>query len=102
MAFEAESDLDLVRVHQWAVNIWSVANTAINTIDKARLKARRKSLVYIEPVALMLIAGCNDVKRTFDSEISAINRQTEVLKYQNRILERIALALENDEGGESK
>lgn len=44
-------------------------------------------------VATLLISGCNDATRVFDSEISAINRQTEVLQQQNQILERIAAAL---------
>lgn len=43
--------------------------------------------------ATLLISGCNDATRVFDSEISAINRQTEVLQQQNQILERIAAAL---------
>lgn len=43
---------------------------------------------------VLLIAGCNKATRVFDSEISAIDRQTEVLREQNRILERIATAIE--------
>lgn len=45
-------------------------------------------------VSIILLAGCNNATRIFDSEISAINRQTKVLEKQNRILERIATALE--------
>ena len=60
-----------------------------------------KILVYLIPFALPMLAGCNDATRVFDSEISALNRQTEVLKEQNKILERIATALENKQG-ESK
>ena len=45
-------------------------------------------------VSVILLSGCNNATRIFDSEISAINRQTEVLEKQNRILERIATALE--------
>lgn len=52
-----------------------------------------KRIIYIAPIALML-AGCNDMARTFDSEIGAIDRQTKVLQEQNRILERIAVVLE--------
>ena len=59
-----------------------------------------KKLMYLAPIALIMLAGCNDTTRVFDSEISAINRQTEVLKKQNEILERIAAALEKKEGGE--
>jgi len=59
-----------------------------------------KKLIYIAPIALIMVAGCNDATRVFDSEIAAINRQTEVLKEQNKILERIAAALEKQEGGE--
>lgn len=51
-------------------------------------------LVYIMPIAMLALAGCNDTGRMFDSEISAIDRQSEVLREQNRILERIATALE--------
>lgn len=42
--------------------------------------------------------------RVFDSEIFAIDRQSEVLREQNRILERIATALEKieNEKGEGK
>lgn len=58
-------------------------------------------LIYLAPIALTMLAGCNDTTRVFDSEISALNRQTEVLKEQNKILERIATALENKQG-ESK
>ena len=49
-----------------------------------------KKLIYIMPIAMLALAGCNDVTRVFDSEISAIDRQTEVLREQNRILEKIA------------
>ena len=59
-----------------------------------------KKLIYIAPIALMMVAGCNNATRVFDSEIAAINRQTEVLKEQNKILERIATALEKQERGE--
>ena len=59
-----------------------------------------KLFVYLAPIALIMVAGCNNATRVFDSEISAINRQTEVLKEQNKILERIATALEKQEGGE--
>lgn len=57
-----------------------------------------KRLIYLAPIALMLSCGCNQATRVFDSEIAAINRQTEVLKEQNRILKRIATALEKQEG----
>lgn len=60
-------------------------------------------LTYLMPLAMLLLAGCNDTKRIFDSEISAIDRQSKVLKEQNRILERIATILEETETkGESK
>ena len=58
-----------------------------------------KKLMYLAPIALAMLAGCNQTTRVFDSEISAIDRQTEVLKEQNKILERIATALEKQEGG---
>lgn len=58
-----------------------------------------KKLMYLAPIALTMLAGCNQTTRVFDSEISAIDRQTEVLKEQNKILERIAAALEKQEGG---
>ena len=58
-------------------------------------------LIYFAPIALTMLAGCNEGTRMFDSEISALDRQTEVLKEQNKILERIATALENKQG-ESK
>lgn len=54
-------------------------------------------LIYIMSIAMLALAGCNDTRRVFDSEISAIDRQSEVLKDQNRILERIATALEKIE-----
>ena len=56
-----------------------------------------KNLIYIIPATILLLAGCNNAARVFDSEISAINRQSEVLREQNRILERIAIALERIE-----
>ena len=46
-----------------------------------------------------MLAGCNDATRVFDSEISALNRQTKVLEEQNIILERIATAIEKQEEG---
>ena len=58
---------------------------------------------YIIAIAMLALAGCNNAARVFDSEISAINRQSEVLREQNRMLERIAIALEKiekTEGGE--
>lgn len=54
---------------------------------------------YIIVIAALALAGCNDTTRVFDSEISALNRQTKVLEAQNAILERIATALEKQEGG---
>lgn len=60
-------------------------------------------LIYIMPIAMLALAGCNNATRMFDSEISAIDRQGEVLREQNRILERIATALEKIETkGETK
>ena len=56
-----------------------------------------KNLIYIIPSTILLLAGCNNATRVFDSEISAINRQSEVLREQNRILKRIAIALERTE-----
>ena len=57
-------------------------------------------LIYIMPIAMLALAGCNDAKRVFDSEISAIDRQSEVLREQNRILEKIAVTLEKIEKNE--
>ena len=57
-------------------------------------------LVCLASIALTMLAGCNDATRVFDSDISALNRQTKVLEEQNIILERIARALEKQEGGE--
>lgn len=54
---------------------------------------------YIIAIAALALAGCNNTTRIFDSEISALNRQTKVLEAQNAILERIATALEKQEGG---
>lgn len=59
-----------------------------------------RRIAYLAPVALAMLAGCNEANRVFDSEISAINRQTEAINEQNRILERIAAALEKTEGGQ--
>lgn len=61
-------------------------------------------LIYITSIAMLALAGCNNATRMFDSEISAIDRQSEVLKEQNRILERIATALEKigNEKGKTK
>lgn len=63
-----------------------------------------KKLIYIAPIAMLALVGCNDVTRVFDSEISAIDRQSNVLLEQNRILKRIATALEKieNEKGEAK
>ena len=57
-------------------------------------------LIYIMPIAMLALAGCNDATRMFDSEISAINRQSEVLKEQNRILEKIVVTLDKIEKNE--
>lgn len=56
-------------------------------------------LTYLVPVAAMMLAagGCNKCTRLFDSEISAIDRQTQVIEEQNRLLDRIARALEKGE-----
>lgn len=54
-----------------------------------------KKLMCLALIVLAMLAGCNQTTRVFDSEISAINRQTEVLKEQNKILEKIAAALES-------
>lgn len=61
-------------------------------------------LIYIMPIAMLALAGCNNATRVFDSEIAAINRQTEVLKEQNKILVRIAKAIEKigNEKGKTK
>ena len=59
-----------------------------------------KRFVCLASIALMMLAGCNDSNRLFDSEISALNRQTKVLEKQNLILERIAAALEKLKEGE--
>ncbi len=57
---------------------------------------------YIIAIAMLALAGCNKAARVFDSEISAINRQNEVLREQNRVLERIAIALEKIEKAEGE
>ena len=59
-------------------------------------------LIYIMPIAMLALAGCNNTRRLFDSEISAIDRQSEVLKEQNRILEKIAATLEKIEKNERR
>lgn len=59
-------------------------------------------LVCIMPIAMLALAGCNNTRRVFDSEISAIDRQSEVLKEQNRILERIAATLDKIEKNERR
>lgn len=51
-------------------------------------------LFYPVLFSMILLVGCDSETRIFDSDVSAINRQTEVLKKQNRVLERIATALE--------
>ena len=58
-----------------------------------------KRLACVASIALAMLSGCNDAARVFDSEISALNRQTKVLENQNLILDRIATALERQEGG---
>ena len=55
-----------------------------------------RKIAVIGAMALLL-GGCNSASRVFDSEISAINRQTEVLREQNRVLARIAVSLEKIE-----
>lgn len=57
---------------------------------------------YIIAIAVLALAGCNQAARVFDSEIGAINRQNEVLREQNRMLERIAIALEKIEKTEGR
>lgn len=64
---------------------------------KGRGGCEVKRLILIVSIA-MTISGCNNATRVFDSEISAINRQTEVLREQNHILERIAAVLEKEGG----
>ena len=59
-----------------------------------------KKLIYIAPIAMLALAGCSYTTRVFDSEISAIDRQSEVLKEQNRILQRIAVTLDKIEKNE--
>lgn len=59
-----------------------------------------RKLMYIVPVAMVALAGCNDAARVFDSEISATDRQSEVLREQNRILEKIAATLDKIEKNE--
>jgi hypothetical protein len=59
-------------------------------------------LIYIMPIAMLALAGCNNATCVFDSEISAINRQSEVLREQNRILERIAATLDKIEKNERR
>lgn len=54
---------------------------------------------HIVAIAALVLVGCNNTTRIFDSEISALNRQTKVLEAQNAILERIATALEKQKGG---
>jgi hypothetical protein len=49
---------------------------------------------------MVALAGCNDAARVFDSEISATDRQSEVLREQNRILEKIAATLDKIEKNE--
>ena len=51
-------------------------------------------LFYPVLFSMILLVGCDSETCIIDSDVSAINRQTEVLKKQNRILERIATALE--------
>ena len=46
-------------------------------------------------IIMLMFTGCNQTTRVFDSEIAALNRQTQVLAQQNQILKRIAIALEN-------
>jgi hypothetical protein len=52
---------------------------------------------YLTIILCLLVVGCNDSQRMFDSEIGAIRDQTEVIKEQNLILKRIAKALERKE-----
>lgn len=59
-----------------------------------------KTIICMMPIAIML-AGCSELTKLGDSEISATHKQTWVLQEQNRllerqnrILERIAIALE--------
>ena len=56
-----------------------------------------KKLMYIVSVAMVALAGCDDTRRVFDSEIYATDRQSEVLREQNRILEKIAETLDKIE-----
>ena len=53
-----------------------------------------RKLMYIVPVAMVALAGCNDATRVFDSEISATDRQSEVLREEIRVLEKIAATLD--------
>jgi len=59
-----------------------------------------KKLMFIVPVAMVALAGCDDTRRVFDSEIYATDRQSEVLREQNRILEKIAETLDKIEKNE--
>lgn len=59
-----------------------------------------RKLMYIVLVAMVALAGCNDATRVFDSEIFATDRQSEVLREQNRILEKIAATLDKIEKNE--
>jgi hypothetical protein len=52
---------------------------------------------YLLIALSLLVVGCNDTQRIFDSEIVAIREQTRVIKEQNLILNRIAKALEKKE-----
>lgn len=64
----------------------------------------KKLLICSIPMAMVALAGCNKAMRIFDSEISAIDRQTKELREQNKKLERIVIALEKiaEAKGETK
>lgn len=57
---------------------------------------------YLTMVLCLLVVGCNDTQRIFDSEIRAIREQTRVIEEQNLILNRIAKALEKKEASNDK
>lgn len=61
----------------------------------------KKILICSISMVLLAVAGCSD--GWIDTEISAIDRQANVLREQNAILGRIAAALEKIEAkGEAK
>lgn len=61
--------------------------------------------ILILAIAVIGLSSCNDTTRVFDSEVSAIRDQTDMIEAQNKligqqnvILGKIALELETKEG----